>query len=308
MGPAPRRLAPLDRLQKKPKKKAGRATIAASGSAEVLGAQLLSIVKKYVAPRDPQKAEEEAAKFLTQERDAAELENKSAAGEHHSKDSANPLVRRREMMAKLSAKNPVSTSRKCLMGAASPDVRSADGKGWAPLHYACHNSAAVLVSLLLSHGADPNVQNSSGTSPLQLAALVGSFDCTLLLLGCGAHPDLTSGRMITWSANPRRGLGLLLSPKLHVIAISPTSQLVLSHTAGLNPHDTPMGAQWLQNGDVYEVTPGSPAARAGLRAGLRLTECDHTTMYTSEKLKKQLAKVGRNSEFGSRESGVGSRE
>ena len=56
-------------------------------------------------------------------------------------------------------------------------------KGWTPLHEAVRQDNAEMTSYLLSHGADPKLQNDEGTSAIGLAAKEGRHDMLKLLKG-----------------------------------------------------------------------------------------------------------------------------
>ncbi|XP_014271238.1 ankyrin repeat and LEM domain-containing protein 1 [Halyomorpha halys] len=64
----------------------------------------------------------------------------------------------------------------------------------APLHAApgigTEDIATQSVSLLLSHGADPNLATSDGTTPLMISCLWGREDIVILMLNSGANPLL----------------------------------------------------------------------------------------------------------------------
>jgi len=49
------------------------------------------------------------------------------------------------------------------------------------------------VRLLLAHGADPNVSDDEGTSPLRFCAENGSLEMARLLLLCGANKTIHEG-------------------------------------------------------------------------------------------------------------------
>ncbi|XP_054758776.2 ankyrin repeat domain-containing protein 39-like [Lytechinus pictus] len=62
-------------------------------------------------------------------------------------------------------------------------VNSVDKSGYTALHYACRNGHKDIVSKLLQHGADPNLQTRSGrASPLHRAAYGGHVDIVSQLL------------------------------------------------------------------------------------------------------------------------------
>lgn len=68
------------------------------------------------------------------------------------------------------------TSRLLLEGGAPVDAQ--DSFGNTPLWRAVFNSRGrgALIQLLLAHGADRNLKNSSGVSPADLAGTIGNYD------------------------------------------------------------------------------------------------------------------------------------
>ena len=72
---------------------------------------------------------------------------------------------------------------------ASPNATSADLE--TPLHRAAYRSDVLIVNTLLSYGACPNVQNKySGRTPLHYCVIAGSLPCVRLLLRHGADLDV----------------------------------------------------------------------------------------------------------------------
>jgi ankyrin repeat protein len=58
-----------------------------------------------------------------------------------------------------------------------------------PLHYASHGDSIEVAELLLAKGTSPNVKNSTGESPLLLAAAAGNIEVVRLMLASGADVD-----------------------------------------------------------------------------------------------------------------------
>ncbi|XP_018905298.2 ankyrin repeat domain-containing protein 27 [Bemisia tabaci] len=63
-----------------------------------------------------------------------------------------------------------------------PTVYSCDDRGFTVLHIACLFGRPKIVDLLLSYGANPNVQDYSGSTPLHYAAARGHQNALLLIL------------------------------------------------------------------------------------------------------------------------------
>jgi hypothetical protein len=78
--------------------------------------------------------------------------------------------------------------KKRLEEGADPNIRDRDGN--TPLHFAASKGCAEVARLLLEHGADPNAQDKSGETPLHLAASGGHVDIVRLLLEHGADPTV----------------------------------------------------------------------------------------------------------------------
>jgi hypothetical protein len=71
---------------------------------------------------------------------------------------------------------------------ADPNIRDKDGN--TPLHFAASKDCAEVARLLLEHGADPNAQDKNGETPLHIAASEGHVDVVRLLLERGADPSI----------------------------------------------------------------------------------------------------------------------
>lgn len=61
-----------------------------------------------------------------------------------------------------------------------------DDKGYTPLMYAITNHNLNMVKLLVEHGADVNLCNNNGQSPLEIAYLYDSPEITEYLYSKGA--------------------------------------------------------------------------------------------------------------------------
>jgi hypothetical protein len=78
--------------------------------------------------------------------------------------------------------------KKLLEEGADPNIR--DGDGNTPLHFTASKGCAEVARLLLRHGADPNAQDKTGETPLHVAAYWGRVDVVRLLLEHGADPSI----------------------------------------------------------------------------------------------------------------------
>jgi len=76
--------------------------------------------------------------------------------------------------------------RRLLAQGADPNLR--DERGFTPLHIASAKGLVDVAELLLMSGADPNAAGEAGVTPLHLAVLNGNADLVLLLLEHGADP------------------------------------------------------------------------------------------------------------------------
>lgn len=73
-----------------------------------------------------------------------------------------------------------------------------------PLHYAA-NSRADIIQLLIDQGADVNVRDGKGKTPLHCAAVTANLECMRTLLENGADANLMDGDGNTPLMLARRG-------------------------------------------------------------------------------------------------------
>jgi ankyrin repeat protein len=87
--------------------------------------------------------------------------------------------------------------KKLIERGADPNVR--DYLGYTPLHFAAYEGHAEVARLLLNHGADPNAKTISGETPLHLAVMHTSMYCDVVqvLLERGADPNAKSSTGFT---------------------------------------------------------------------------------------------------------------
>src|SRR4029453_16577897 len=84
---------------------------------------------------------------------------------------------------------------KLLAHGANANVQDADGD--TPLHGAAQNGTVEIINLLLDKGANPNAKNKLGGTPLMWAAVYGNDDAARLLLSRGADASLKDNDGIT---------------------------------------------------------------------------------------------------------------
>lgn len=78
-------------------------------------------------------------------------------------------------------------------GAGEVLVNSRDrGSGETALHIVTRRRDAVWIAFLTQKGANPNIADHNGVTPLQIAATLGSIDAVEALLKAGARPDVTN--------------------------------------------------------------------------------------------------------------------
>ena len=109
-----------------------------------------------------------------------------------------------------------------------------------PLRFAAENGDTDSVRLLLEAGADPNLTDDSGISPLHMAALCAS-DCIKLLLAAGADPNVTCEDRFTplhWAsyAPYQKGTSMSLPDVCHLL-IAYGADISIKNKNGRTPLD-----------------------------------------------------------------------
>ena len=79
-----------------------------------------------------------------------------------------------------------------LLQAPGSKVNQAAGGRFIPLKAAVRNGHKDVVRLLLRNGADPNIRNDTGLTPLHIACMTGATAIVEMLLHFGADTDAES--------------------------------------------------------------------------------------------------------------------
>lgn len=90
-------------------------------------------------------------------------------------------------------------------------IRADNPMGVYPIHSAVAGNNELIVSLLLGHGADPNITQQGGFTPLMGAASSGNESIFRILFEHGANPDIVaeSGQKAADIAGARGNQGIL---------------------------------------------------------------------------------------------------
>lgn len=89
------------------------------------------------------------------------------------------------------------------------DINLQDDNGWCPIHFYAQENNAEAINKALNLGANPNLVDSHGNSPLWTATMNarGEFTCVIALLKSGANPIIKNkhGRSPLDMANTIQG-------------------------------------------------------------------------------------------------------
>ena len=98
-----------------------------------------------------------------------------------------------EMLISFIMRRNLIEARSLILKGVNPNYQRANGYKGTPLHYAikynCPAEQKNMAKLLLESGADPNMADVNGNTPLFSAALYRRFHVVSLLLDVGANPN-----------------------------------------------------------------------------------------------------------------------
>ncbi len=155
---------------------------------------------------------------------------------------------------------------------ADPNLADADGN--TPLHHAALCADAGVAAILVDAGAAMEVRNREQVTPLARAAGAANWPLVRFLLEHGAQPDPALPAAATITDDDPTGVALLLQRKAHVDAVDALGATALLHAAREN-HPRIATALLAAGanpalGDRYGTTPLMDAARAGADGVLEL--------------------------------------
>jgi uncharacterized protein len=157
------------------------------------------------------------------------------------------------------------------------DPRIADSEGNTPLHHAARSSDPGVAALLRDAGAEIDVLNRDGASPLAVACIAGNWRLARFLLERGAKPELPGGVPALHAAasgdeDDPAGVQLLLKHKAKADARDPRGRSAL-HEAAFAGHVEIIGILLgagadMQARDHVQRTPWLEAARGARLAAV----------------------------------------
>ncbi len=77
-------------------------------------------------------------------------------------------------------------ARSLIDAGADVNLRAANAAGVAPIHAACARQNLAMLRMLLEHGADPELAQEGGFTPMDVARQSGNLVMEKLLLASGA--------------------------------------------------------------------------------------------------------------------------
>jgi ankyrin repeat protein len=127
---------------------------------------------------------------------------------------------------------------------AGADVNVAQGDGTTPLHWAVYKVDAELVTELLERGAKPDVVNDYGSSPLAEAVKIGDIELVSMLLDAGADLE---------APNQDGQTALMLAARA---GASEVAELLIARGAAVNTRETWRGQtalMWAADGSFPDI-------------------------------------------------------
>ena len=165
-----------------------------------------------------------------------------------------------------------TTALRALLDAGHAEVDSPESDGTTALHWAVHRDDLVAVELLIGTGADVNVTNDYGVTPLYLACTNGSADVVARLLDAGADPEARTAGETALMTAVRTGsvdiVEVLIANGADLGATQRESGQTLLMTAAAEMHPAVVRLLLAQGADLHArsivgFTPLTFAVRAG---------------------------------------------
>lgn len=151
------------------------------------------------------------------------------------------------------------------------DVNVAQGDGTTPLHWAVYRDDQELTEMLLQHGARPGAVNEYGSSPLAEATKIANAELVQALLDAGADPE---------APNSDGQTALMLASRTGSIQIA---RELIEHGANVNARESWRGQSalmWAADASFPEIV--SLLIANGAEVDFRAAEIDWPSQITSE--------------------------